>query len=487
MAAAGAGAGFAGQVGDHWLTKSVQGLARTLATGTASAIGNSAARSLIEGTDFGDNIRAALPDVIGNTIGEAIAGGIASRGSGGRAAHGGRHANSNGQPTIGSRLHEAYAGAMELAWDRSYGAPVGGYQLAQGRGTVASGGRTATLTWTDEYGPHSLPVGAYSSDYVVASDGESFYNKSLSGGADSRHKSYDEYISEYYAAQNASVGMDIVVITGSRTPQDILVDDIGYGVGAIVGSAVDTLHGIASAANYVLDGVGSIMFGLQEGVNWLLPGEQMNPYGGYWDRYKQTSSAVGGFVGRAFSNPAGLWNDITTGWSKAEAYAASQDNAFMGGYYDPVGKTVASVATGGVGGGRSLLRTPDLPSPPVRSLLSHSDRNRITGAGREAFIRGELARKYPGANIQNEVYLLTHNGDRAIDPLTGEGRRIDSVVIKDGRVLDSVEITGPTTNKASQILKEQRIRALGGTFVLDDQTQGLIDISNIPTRLVRIP
>ena len=33
---------------------------------------------LIDGTDFGDNIMAALPDVIGQTIGEAIAGGIAS-------------------------------------------------------------------------------------------------------------------------------------------------------------------------------------------------------------------------------------------------------------------------------------------------------------------------------------------------------------------------------------------------------------------------
>jgi len=42
----------------------------------ARTIANAAARSLIEGSDFGDNVLAALPDVIGQTIGEAIAGGI---------------------------------------------------------------------------------------------------------------------------------------------------------------------------------------------------------------------------------------------------------------------------------------------------------------------------------------------------------------------------------------------------------------------------
>lgn len=35
----------------------------------ASALSNAAARSLIDGTGFGDNILAALPDVIGQTIG----------------------------------------------------------------------------------------------------------------------------------------------------------------------------------------------------------------------------------------------------------------------------------------------------------------------------------------------------------------------------------------------------------------------------------
>jgi hypothetical protein len=39
------------------------------AASAASAIANAATRSLIEGSDFGDNVLAALPDVIGQTIG----------------------------------------------------------------------------------------------------------------------------------------------------------------------------------------------------------------------------------------------------------------------------------------------------------------------------------------------------------------------------------------------------------------------------------
>jgi hypothetical protein len=42
-------------------------------SGAASAIANAATRSLAEGSSFGDNVLAALPDVIGSTIGNLIA------------------------------------------------------------------------------------------------------------------------------------------------------------------------------------------------------------------------------------------------------------------------------------------------------------------------------------------------------------------------------------------------------------------------------
>jgi hypothetical protein len=51
--------------------------ANGLISGVAGAIAGATTRSLITGTDFGDNILAALPDVIGSTIGNLVAGGIA--------------------------------------------------------------------------------------------------------------------------------------------------------------------------------------------------------------------------------------------------------------------------------------------------------------------------------------------------------------------------------------------------------------------------
>ena len=48
-------------------------------TGVAGAVAGAATRSLLNGTDFGDNIRAVLPDVIASTIGNAVAGRVADK------------------------------------------------------------------------------------------------------------------------------------------------------------------------------------------------------------------------------------------------------------------------------------------------------------------------------------------------------------------------------------------------------------------------
>ncbi len=98
-------------------------------------------------------------------------------------------------------------------------------------------------------------------------------------------------------------------------------------------------------------------------------------------------------------------------------------------------------------------------------MLTGVRANQLAGAGREALARAELEAKFPGASIQNEAYLRGANGKRAIDPLTGTARRIDSVVIQDGRVLDSVEVTSMTASKDAQVLKELRIRNNGGTYI----------------------
>ena len=111
--------------------------------------------------------------------------------------------------------------------------------------------------------------------------------------------------------------------------------------------------------------------------------------------------------------------------------------------------------------------------------------NKQLGTARERSVAIELQQQYPGASVQAERILRTGDGLRAIDPLTGTARRIDHVVIQNGIVIDSVETTSLTANKAAQIAKENRIRQLGGTFVRDLETGQIVDLSNIQTRIVR--
>jgi hypothetical protein len=58
--------------------RSMAAYGQQLATGAAAATAGATTRRLITGTGFGDNILATLPDVIGSTIGNLVAGGIAS-------------------------------------------------------------------------------------------------------------------------------------------------------------------------------------------------------------------------------------------------------------------------------------------------------------------------------------------------------------------------------------------------------------------------
>jgi len=82
VAAAGLGAGAGEALGVSPISSSNRSPAAYLANagaGMASDIANAATRSLINGSDFGDNIIAALPDTIGQTIGNMIADGVAAR------------------------------------------------------------------------------------------------------------------------------------------------------------------------------------------------------------------------------------------------------------------------------------------------------------------------------------------------------------------------------------------------------------------------
>ncbi len=88
VAAAGIGAGVGFSVGkaiQYSPSAAISDMHNNLlggVVGAASLVANAATRSLVSGTDFGDNIMAALPDTIGQTIGNIAAGAISGESDG---------------------------------------------------------------------------------------------------------------------------------------------------------------------------------------------------------------------------------------------------------------------------------------------------------------------------------------------------------------------------------------------------------------------
>lgn len=78
VAAAGVEAAVSGFIDNHLQGSGASGTAIGFLSGGAGLIANAATRSLINGSDFGDNILAALPDFIGQTLGNAVAGALSS-------------------------------------------------------------------------------------------------------------------------------------------------------------------------------------------------------------------------------------------------------------------------------------------------------------------------------------------------------------------------------------------------------------------------
>lgn len=118
-------------------------------------------------------------------------------------------------------------------------------------------------------------------------------------------------------------------------------------------------------------------------------------------------------------------------------------------------------------------------------LLSVQD-NRINGQRRQNEVHQDLTQQYPGASVQDEQYLRDGDGNISIDPKTGTARRLDHVVIENGRVIDVVETTSMGANKRTQLLHEANVRNNGGTFVRDRNTGQLVQL-NQTSRIERRP
>lgn len=114
--------------------------------------------------------------------------------------------------------------------------------------------------------------------------------------------------------------------------------------------------------------------------------------------------------------------------------------------------------------------------------------NKVDGLKREAEVLDELQNKYPeseGYTILSEVYLRDENGNIVKDPITGEARRIDYIVIKDGEVVDSIEVTSKTADKTEQTAKEGRIRENGGNYIKDSDGNLVKIPDDVQTRIER--
>ncbi|MEZ5452624.1 MAG: hypothetical protein R3E93_07355 [Thiothrix sp.] len=107
------------------------------------------------------------------------------------------------------------------------------------------------------------------------------------------------------------------------------------------------------------------------------------------------------------------------------------------------------------------------------------EKNREDGSNREGLAYKELQNEYPeseGYKIEREQYLRDKEGKIIKDPETGEARRIDFIVTKNGQVVKSVEVTSETAPKDAQAAKESRIRDVGGNFIKDRDTGLLVEI-----------
>lgn len=117
-------------------------------------------------------------------------------------------------------------------------------------------------------------------------------------------------------------------------------------------------------------------------------------------------------------------------------------------------------------------------------------RNKTDGCRREESVEKELQDRYPeaeGYKVIRESYLRDKDGNIVCDPEPPhKARRIDFVVVKDGKVVDLIEVTSKTAPKEAQSAKEERIRESGGNYIKDPETGEVIRIPNsVHTRIER--
>jgi RHS repeat-associated protein len=116
-------------------------------------------------------------------------------------------------------------------------------------------------------------------------------------------------------------------------------------------------------------------------------------------------------------------------------------------------------------------------SPPIQKYYKE-------GMAREKQVKTELEAANPESSVLTQRLLRDASGAKAVDPLTGQGRILDIVVVNKGMARDAVEVTSLGASKTAQIAKEMRIRQNGGTFIKDPNTGKLMHVP-ATSRIVR--
>jgi hypothetical protein len=167
VAAAGIGGGVGGQV-------KLGGTGGRFVASMADALANAATRSVIDGTDFGDNIIAALPSVIGNTIGNLAASRLsrtprlayADMGSDDSVAGGGTSGAGDGtqaQPVTGVGGGQIGRGAFSGGVDF-----VAGDDVPQGSTGSTGASSSFPISTPDRYDPSVELIGGYANGQTGA-------------------------------------------------------------------------------------------------------------------------------------------------------------------------------------------------------------------------------------------------------------------------------------------------------------------------------
>ena len=185
------------------------------------------------------------------------------------------------------------------------------------------------------------------------------------------------------------------------------------------------------------------------------------------------------------SDPNGHCPWCLAAWGAVEAYpAAAAFTVGVAGWF--AGKAIIEADKH-----LPIIRNnqPEATDPKTGADAKKADQmkqNAADGKRREDERNAESVEKYGASNVLRQKTLRDKDGNKVVDPVTGEGRRVDEVVKQADCKGKCTEVTGPNVDKDPQLAKEQRIRDAGGKYVRDKDGT-LIDTGPKTSELDRRP